>query len=276
MTVFLNIKKDDKAFLIEKLQLGLEEVKTQYELFRLRNRSIAMVLFNSGKLVLQGKDENVIHYSKLLKSLGFVEQKKIDFVKQEGVYIGSDESLKGDTFGGIVVVGVKADDVQRENLRLLGVMDSKKVKEDKISAYADEIRKIVKVSVQNYSPKKYNDYHFGLTKLMNKLHKDVYVDLKKGLSSVELKWVVDKYPGCDVGDVAVVKAESKYVEVAAASIVARDIALQQLVKLSAKLGITVPKGSSHVADALEFLKKSKKDPKQYVKMNWSNVKDVFG
>tara|TARA_Y100000296_G_C5104140_1_gene221597 strand:+ start:104 stop:928 length:825 start_codon:yes stop_codon:yes gene_type:complete len=274
MTVFLKVKKTDKAFLIEKLKLGLDEVKTQYEIFRLKNRDISMVLFNSGKLVLQGKDENVMYYSKLLKSSGFVEQKKIEFVKQEGIYIGSDESLKGDTFGGIVVVGVRANNIQRENLKMLGVMDSKKIKDKDIGAYSDEIRKMVKVSVQNLPPNKYNAYKFGLTKLMNKLHKEVYADLKQ--SSVKSKWVVDKYPGCNVGDIAVIKAESKYVEVAAASIIARDFALQQLAKLSAKLGIKVPKGSSHVQSALEYLKKSKRDPKQYVKMNWSNVQEVFG
>lgn len=271
MTVFIKVKKSDKAFLIEKLKLGLDDVKTKYELFRLRNRSIVMVLFNSGKLVLQGKDENIMYYSKLLKSFGYEEQKKIEFVKQEGVYIGSDEALKGDTFGGIVVVGVRADNIQRESLKLLGVMDSKKIKDDKIGAYSDEIRKIVRVSVKSLLPNRYNDYKFGLTKLMNKLHKEVFFHLKVGGA----KWVVDKYPGCNVGQIAVVKAESKYVEVAAASIIARDFALQQLAKLSAKLGITVPKGSSHVQSALEFLKKSKRDPKQFVKMNWSNVKKVF-
>jgi len=271
MTVFLKIKEGDKAFLIEKLKLGLDEVKTKYEIFRLRNRDIVMVLFKSGKLVLQGKDENVMYYSKLLKSSGFIEQKKIEFVKQEGVFIGSDESLKGDTFGGIVVVGVRADNIQRENLKLLGVMDSKKVKDDKVGGYADEIRRMVRVSVKSYPPNRYNDYKFGLTKLMNKLHKEVFSNLKVPGA----KWVVDKYPGCSVGQIAVTKAESKYVEVAAASIIARDFALQQLSKLSAKLGITVPKGSSHVKDALEFLKKSKRDPRQFVKMNWSNVKKVF-
>ena len=135
MTVFLNIKKGDKAFLIEKLKLGLDEVKTKYETFRLRNRDIVMVLFKSGKLVLQGKDENVMYYSKLLKSSGFIEQKKTKFVKQEGIFIGSDEALKGDTFGGIVVVGVRANNLERENLRLFGVMDSKKIKDKDIGAY---------------------------------------------------------------------------------------------------------------------------------------------
>ncbi len=275
MTVFLNIKKGDKAFLIEKLKLGLDEVKTKYETFRLRNRDIVMVLFKSGKLVLQGKDENVMYYSKLLKSSGFIEQKKTKFVKQEGIFIGSDEALKGDTFGGIVVVGVRANNLERENLRLFGVMDSKKIKDKDIGAYSDEIRKLVKVSVKSLPPNRYNDYKFGLTKLMNKLHREVHADLKQSSKFGRAKWVVDKYPGCNVGEIAVTKAESKYVEVAAASIVARDFALQQLAKLSAKLGITVPKGSSHVTDALEFLKKSKRDPKQFVKMNWGNVKKVF-
>lgn len=265
MVVFLNIKKDDMKILIEH-GLGLDKTKTKYEVQRLKGKVVA-ILFTSGKLLIQGKDELVENYRKLLLAKGFNEQKKesISFVKQEGIYIGSDETLKGDTFGGLVVVGVKADDVVRENLRILGVADSKKIKDSIVPDLAKEIKRIAKVAIKNVYPEDYNKY--SQTELLNKLHKTVAKELGVGTH------VVDKYPGCNVGDIRVTKAESKYIEVASASIVARDEGLKQLRDLTKNLGIEVPKGSTHVKDELEFLKKSGKDPKKFVKLHFKNVQN---
>lgn len=265
MTVFLNIKKQDMKILIEH-GLGLDKVKTKYEIMRLRGAAVA-ILFTSGKLLIQGSDSAVDRYRDLLLAKGFKEQKKTEFVKQEGLYIGSDESLKGDTFGGLVVVGVKADDIVRENLRILGVMDSKKLKDSSILTMSKNIKRIAKFAIRNIYPEEYNRY--SQTELMNKLHKSVANELGAGIH------VVDKYPGCNVGDIRETKGESKYVEVAAASIIARDEALNQIRNLSKELGIDIPKGSTHVKTALELLKKSSKDPKKFVKMHFGNVKNIF-
>ncbi len=263
MAVFINIKKSDMKILLEH-GLGLDKTKTKYEVMRLRGSAVA-ILFTSGKLLVQG--QAVDRYRNLLVAKGFKEQKKPEFVKQQGLFIGSDESLKGDTFGGLVVVGVKTDDVIRENLRILGVMDSKKLKDASVPLMAQNIKKIAKVAVRNIYPEQYNRYR--LTQLMNKLHKSVASELGAGTH------VVDKYPGCNVGDIRVTKAESKYIEVAAASIVARDEALKQIRDLNKKLGIYIPKGSTHVKTALELLKKSGKKPEKFVKMHFSNVRNYL-
>ena len=265
MTVFLNVKKEDMKLLIDH-GLGLDKTKTKYEIMRLRGSCVA-ILFTSGKLLIQGSDVNVSRYRDLMIAKGFKEPTKIEYVSQSGLFIGSDESLKGDTFGGLVVVGVKADDVVRENLKILGVMDSKKIKDSSIPLLAQNIKKIAKVSIRNIYPEKYNQYN--QTELMNKLHKTVADELSPGTH------VVDKYPGCNVGDIAVTKGESKYVEIAAASIIARDEALSQIGDLSNKLGFDIPKGSTHVKSALELLKKSGKDPNQFIKMHFKNIKPYF-
>ena len=87
--------------------------------------------------------------------------------------------------------------------------------------------------------------------------------------------VVDKYPGCNVGDVQEEKAESKYVEVAAASILAREAALKQLNYLSVQAGFRTPKGSTHVRLALDELKERKLNLKKFVKIGFSNVKEFL-
>ena len=87
--------------------------------------------------------------------------------------------------------------------------------------------------------------------------------------------MVDKYPGCAVGDVAEEKAESKYVEVAAASVLARAAALKQLDYLSLQAGFTLPKGSTHVKLALHELQERKLEFRKFVKVHFANVKEFL-
>lgn len=193
----------------------------------------------------------------------------VTFIEEKGNVIGSDESLKGDTFGGIVVAGVKADQTIRKQLIKLGVKDSKKLTDNTCLKLAKKIEKIAGVCVRNILPGEYNDYKDGQTKLLNKLHKACYSYLKPGLH------IVDKYPGCTVGNIIEIKADTKYVEVAAASIVARAHALKQLKELSNRAKFSIPKGSTHVQHALEKIKKFNLDPKQFVKLSFNNVKKFF-
>jgi len=184
------------------------------------------------------------------------------------VIIGCDESLKGDTFGGLVVAAVKCNDRQRGFLASLRVRDCKKITDGRVKELAVEIKKVAKYSIQSVLPQEYNKHK--LTDLMNKLFKKAISDLRPADEII-----VDKFPGCKVGDVCEAKADSKYTEVAAASILARDAALKQIEKLSDKFGHKIPLGSTHVKSALEILKKSRKSPKKFVKLHFKNVQNVF-
>lgn len=184
--------------------------------------------------------------------------------EETGIIIGSDESLKGDTFGGVVVAAVKADDEMREKLMQFGVTDSKKITDRKVLSIAEKIKKTAECEVRNIFPEEYNKKK--ITDWLNKLHKECYNYLKPG------KHVVDKYPGCNVGEIVVTKAESKYVEVAAASILARAAALKQIDSLSELAGFRLPKGSTHVKHALQELKAKGLDFKKFVKTDFKNVK----
>lgn len=192
-----------------------------------------------------------------------------EFLPEKGWIIGSDEALKGDTFGGLVVAAVKADEKIRPQLIKLGVDDSKKLSDGKIIFLAEKIRRIAACEVENILPEEYNNKFGKVTKLLNELHHSCAKYLAPG------KHIADKYPGCAVGDLQVEKAESKYVEVAAASILARDAALKQLMFLSKLAGFTLPKGSTHVKSALSELKKRGLDFKKFVKMDFKNVKEFL-
>ncbi len=186
--------------------------------------------------------------------------------------IGSDESLKGDTFGGLVVAAVKADETSREQLVSLGVVDSKKLSDRQIIRLAEKIRELCRYHVISLFPFDYNKRikQSGLTALLNALHRECYQQVKPG------KHIVDEYPNCSVGDVITPKAESKYVEVAAASILARAAALQQIEELSQRAGFTIPLGSTHVREGLEQLRKKGLPFEEFVKVDFKNVQKFLG
>jgi len=268
MTLFKNVNKEKLKILLEN---GFHIDKPrQYE--ELRYKGICtVILFNSGKLLAQGDDESLEKVKQLFKKERIAEEVKNEFKQTYGMVIGSDESLKGDTFGGIVVAGVKVDDKQRELLKTMSIKDSKKLNDNQILQLAPEIKKIVEYHIISLNPEEYNNEiaNGSSTELLNKLHREVKNKLGSG------KHIVDQYPGCNVGDIRETKADSNYIEVATASILAREGAIKQLAKLSLKLGMKVPKGSSNVKSALEFLKKSKKVPEEFVKLHFGNVKMFF-
>jgi ribonuclease HIII len=270
MPVFTNVKKED-AVKLKKLGFTPLAPKTMYEVIRYEKDGVTAILYESEKLLLQGKGEAVDKITDLLSRRGvgtFDEKKEIKFRKETGWIIGSDESLKGDTFGGIVVAAVKADKKLREKLQELGVADSKTLSDKEIMAMADKIRKVVPCEIKSILPEEYN--HNGkITEMLNKYHKECANFLQPG------QHVVDKYPGCNVGEVQEEKAESKYIEVAAASVLAREAALKQLNFLSMQVGFPVPKGSSHVKLALQKLKDRGLDFKKFVKVDFKNVREFL-
>ena len=268
MAVFTHVEESDIHILC-KNGFSKEDIKTIYEEHRLRYKDVTLVHYNSGKLLLQGSSSSVKEVDKVIRSLGIGEKVKQEtYRKEEGIIIGSDETLKGDTFGGLVVAAVKADKEKRKELIQLGVADSKTLSDKEILPMADKIRKIVECQVKAILPEEYNRSE-GMTNLMNRMHKEVANYLKPGTH------IVDKYPGCAVGDIAEEKAESKYVEVAAASILARAAGLRQLDYLSMKAGFTIPKGSSHVKLALMELKERGLDFREFVKLHFRNVDEFL-
>ncbi len=266
MAVFTKVKKEDLLNLKDFTEL---EPKTIYEELRLQHKEVVLILYTSGKLLLQGKKEAVDQIAEQLEKKGIGERVEEEiFRKETGIIIGSDEALKGDTFGGIVIAAVKADDALRQKLIELGVADSKTLSDKEIFFMAEKIKQMVQCEIKSLLPEEFN-HEEKVTEMLNKYHRQTAEYLKPG------KHIVDKYPGCTVGDIAEEKADSKYVEVAAASILARATALKQLDFLSSQIGFTLPKGSTHVKDALLKLKEKGLDAKKFVKLNFKNVQEIL-
>ncbi len=263
MVIFEHVSKED----VLKLKgWTWKEPATAYEDVRLTKKGVTLVLYSSGKMLLQGKPEAVQTIAKTLH-LGKLVMPE-PFRKEAGWIIGSDESLKGDTFGGLVVAAVKANAEGRQKLEDLGVKDSKLLRDTEIVIMAKSIKRDLPCEVRSILPEEYNQ-EGNVTRLLNALHQECRDYLQPG------KHVIDKYPGCAVGDLQLEKAESKYLEVAAASVLARAAALEQLDYLSRIAGFSIPKGSTHVALALHELKERKLEFRKFVKMEFGNVKEFL-
>ncbi len=268
MVVFTKVKEEDLTKL-KKLRFAPAAPRTAYEVIRYEKNGVHAVYYTSGKLFLQGKKEKVDRIADELRKVGIGDEvKKISFRRQSGWMVGSDESLKGDSFGGIVVAAVRADDEIRGKLKDLGVADSKALRDTEVLRLAQEVRDVAECAVYSLLPEEYNR-EAKVTLLLNKMHKKVANQVGAG------RHIVDEYPGCTVGEIVETKAEQKYIEVAAASILARAAGLKQFDYLSMEAGFKIPKGSTHVKLALHELKERGLEFRKFAKLNFKNVQEFL-
>ncbi|MEM4397360.1 MAG: hypothetical protein QW757_01895 [Candidatus Woesearchaeota archaeon] len=254
---------------LEKLKnYGYEkrEPKNSKEIVRYR-KNATLILYKNGNLQIQGRKNRIIEAEELVRKLLEKTEKKLS-----GVFIGSDESLKGDTFGGIVVAGFKADDEIRQKLKEIGVTDSKRLMNPDITRIAQTLMEKYpnNYHVESIFPKEYNklNLRYNVTEILDLLHEKCYKNLAKGEG---IPHIVDLYPNCKIGDIKEKEAESKYLEVAAASILARYHALLQIRELEKKAGFFIPLGSSNVENGLLEIKKKSLKFEDFVKLKFSNV-----
>ena len=240
---------------------GWEMSVVPYSIFKASGEKVSVVAYESGKLVVQGKNaQEFIEFTlepEILHTFGTLlppEPSAEDLSPHGGI----DESGKGDFFGPLVIAGVCVDEKIASALRQIGVCDSKLVTSSKkIFALAEEIRKAA-------------DGHFNIVLLRSETYNRLYNNI--GNLNRLLAWghartienLLDLVPDCPrmlsdkFGDESLirralmekgrkiildqkVRAESD-VAVAAASILARDYFLRQMNKLSETLGVELPRG----------------------------------
>lgn len=280
MTLTYKKIEEEQVLFLKHYGCNFIDTKTEYEHYRLTGEGITAIYYTSKKLVIQGAQAQLNKIENYLAREGLrAEQSKqkqepqqnYEFNKEE--HIGSDETLKGDTFGGLVVCAFHYKPAQEENLLRLGVKDSKSISDEDIKNIAEQLEEHYESCIESIElePKEYNEktQQENVTKILNETHKT----LAKRLGNA--KHIVDKYPGCTVGDVAITKGEEHSLGIAAASIIARAKALQQFQRLSQQAGSTLPKGSTHVKEALEKLKKEQADLSIFAKLHFKNVKEYI-
>lgn len=236
---------------------GFELSKPIHTLFSAKKKGVICTLYESGSLVVQGKemDEFIEFYlePEILNEFKFSHpDADLDLTP----HIGLDEAGKGDFYGPLCIGGVYADGDGIRKLQEMGVKDSKRFSDESILKLARKIRAAYPYTVIRLFPAKYNEL-YGRFKNLNRLlawaHASALGDLsqKTGCTKAILDQFADqrvvesalKQKRIEVNLEQRVRGEEDLV-VAAASILARAGFLEGLETLSAEIGFQLPKGAS--------------------------------
>ena len=213
--------------------------------------------------------------------------------EQEPVnYIGSDEVGNGSYFGGIVTASVLVRDQNDVDFLLeLGVRDSKKISDKKIREMAPQIKDRLEYAISEVIPAQYNQAiasGLHIKEIMAILHNDAigkvtvenpdYVLIDEFASASKysdyLKASNKKIAYSDRLRFEK-KAESKYLAVAAASILARDAFLTQIDTMSDFLHMPIKQGvTAKVKEQIAQLMRMNIDLTQYAKVDFKTTEEV--
>ena len=225
--------------------------------FSCKKKGISCTLYNSGKLVVQGKEssEFIEFYlePEILKSFSFSHpMAEMDTNPR----IGIDESGKGDFFGPLCIAGVYVKPDQFATLQSLGVKDSKSLSDSSIRKLAKAIQTVCVFHIVKINPQKYNQIYAefkNLNRLLAWGHATAIEQLvqQTGCQNV----IIDQFADESVVELALKRKKllvnltqrhraEEDLAVAAASILARYAFIEGLDRMGQELGIELPKGSS--------------------------------
>ena len=302
-TIDLNDKQIN--IIINKYQDYETLSNNDYTLFRAKIKNNNLTIYQTGKMLLQGKSIDVL-YKEICDLLGidcFINDDKLDkndkdnnykdekYIPKYGVdLIGSDEVGTGDFFGGIIVCSCFVSSNDIIFVKQLGVKDSKQLSDDQIKLIAKELIKRLRFEVQLLSPSKYNEItqisDMNMNKIKAILHNSAICKLvaKTNCKDVVLDAFCSKENYYDYLSrqenvyrdiIFEEKAENKYLCVACASIIARFYFLEYIDKLSQQSGYNLLKGASSKVDELasDIIKeKGVNYLSKIAKMNFKNFK----
>ncbi|MDF9824052.1 ribonuclease HIII [Breznakia sp. PF5-3] len=248
---------------IERLYASLSAGKVcktpPYALFQIRMSDCVITAYESLKVVFQG--EGAAFYSGVVEPQASKEETLTSTYPQAG----SDEVGTGDYFGPVVVCAAYVEKKDLELLSTFHIQDSKQIKDEDILKIAPVLIDTLKFSILILNNTKYNQVHEhnNMNQIKAKLHNQAFLNLKKKFNLQLDTIYVDQFtPPKNYfrylsGEADVVenihfetKAESKYISVACASIIARYYFLNTLAKMSEKYDFPFPKGAgAHVDEA---------------------------
>jgi ribonuclease HIII len=283
-----------------------------YEAWRARWRQATAILYESGKLVIAGPPPAFEELVSMVESVPGVTVRAKAAAKPDGPpapgksvsehepHIGTDESGKGDFFGPLCTAGVYVDARTAEMLRMLGVRDSKTVKDSTIRSLAGQIREVTqgKAALTVVAPRRYNELYTqmrsegkNLNTLLAWTHTRVIEDLiTRGLRP---KYILSDQFGdkryieqrllaetrqSGIPLIQMPRAEAD-VAVAAASILARDAFLGWLERTSHSVGLKIPKGaSSQVIETARILvqRGGPESLNEYAKVSFKTMQKILG
>jgi len=312
MVITLKCSNKTKEMMNE-FYLDMKRPKTpQYALFQADDGDTVVTLYESGKAVFQGVDADIaseywIETEKINSGTAIVtnsENKKKETIKGEkkesdNKYhninsVGSDEVGTGDYFGPVVVSACYVTKEDVSFLEELGVMDSKKITDDKILKIAPLIAKRIKyksIILNNYDYNKFHSNDYNMNKIKAILHNKVlyqmiseekpeydYIIVDEFAKEARYYDYIKESPNIQRNITFMTKAEDKCLSVACASIISRYLFLKEFDKLSDSLHIPLPKGSGKDVDniGIEIVEKYGKEKLfEVAKINFMNTNRIL-
>lgn len=305
-TITLKVCDKTKEQMIEFFEDLKREKTPPYAVFQAQDGDTVVTLYESGKVVFQGKDAD-------LSSDFWIETERINSGKATTTdsrdkkkddkpnkilpirinSIGSDEVGTGDYFGPIVVT---ASYVSKENIDFLldlKVKDSKKLTDAQILQIVPQIIKKIPYQTFILKNEEYNNHkmnNINMNQMKAILHNKVLYEIKQKNYPYDYI-VVDQFEPPKsyyshiykstkkVTDIFfLTKAEDQCLSVACSSLISRYIFLKEMDKLSNELGITLPKGANPMVDEIgqKIVTKYGKDKlKSIAKLNFKNTDKIL-
>jgi len=234
---------------ILKNKLTREAVKSEYELLRIKDDDINIIVYKSGKIVHNDSDASKKVIESILK-----KDTEYDYI------LGSDETGKGEWFGPLVVVATALTPEEIVELRKLGVQDSKRFNKKQILKIAkdiitmDFVRHSIPLNPETYNRLYDNFRNEGknLNDMMAWAHSAVIKDTLNKIEYDKAKVVIDKFDfekteyrleNVNKSNLKVIQktgGESE-IPVATASIIAKYLYETEVDKLNDKYGIDLRK-----------------------------------
>ncbi len=308
--VSFKVSEKTGEMMSKELEWCKRDATPQYAKWQAKDGDTVITLYESGKVVFQGKDADLasdfwITTEKI--NSGKVEVKNSNQIKKDNlnknnndskIYftssIGSDEVGTGDYFGPIVVT---ASYVSKDNISFLeelGVKDSKKLTDNEILNIVPKFIKKIPYESIILNNKEYNEKYssnLNMNKIKALLHNKVLFKLSSKITDYE-HIIVDEFAKPYLyfnylkGSSNVVrnidfftKGEDKHLSVACASLISRYIFINEFNKLSNSIGTVLPKGSGTIVDdvAKKIVEKYGFDKlKDIAKLNFKNTEKIKG
>ena len=244
-------------------QSALRRVQAPYTTLALRGPKLTVMLYASGKLVVQGKGaRDFVLYTLEPEVLGAATLGYEEVLDPTlyAPHMGTDESGKGDIFGPLVTVAAFIDETSGKRLADLGVRDSKTIADGQIAKLAAEARHILgrrNCAFVLLRPATYNTL-YGKIQNLNRLLAWCHARAIETLAEQRpdcTRAVVDQFARTEstVARALMERGRRLKVEqmhkaerdiaVATASVLARDLFVAEMRKLETAAGMPLPKGA---------------------------------
>lgn len=236
---------------------GFELSQPTYTIFQAKKQGVSCTLYESGKLMVQGKGKaDFISYYLEPEILGNLSYTYPETTVNTSPHIGVDEAGKGDVFGPLCVAALYADEAMIMELIKMGIRDSKRLTDTTIIKLADKIKKEYPYSIIQIFPKRYNELYEqfkNLNQLLAWGHATAIEEITKKTDCRDV--IIDQFASEHVVENALrrklvqVDLSQRHrgeedIVVAGASILARAAFVQGIDKLGSQFNLTLPKGAS--------------------------------